>query len=240
MKFNIDNYKGKYVMHCKTYEEAVDFCNYLHSTGRSWVSDRSYSECTNWEKYGTKTIYYFNEGSYCDINLVNQGYTVLEWSDFMSETMSNKDRVNKVFEMLGVEANEIFKIREQQNRKVEYYFDDNLELRCILLGDDFKLDSEKSNKMIVNILRGNLTIQTIIAPTKEEQLAIDYALVCGCHWMAKDREDTIYAYTEKPIKDKKNGRWYPNKRYFSGEVFEIGLPLSFLSWEDEEPYYIGD
>lgn len=29
MKFNIDDYKGKYVMHCKTEEEAIDFANYL-------------------------------------------------------------------------------------------------------------------------------------------------------------------------------------------------------------------
>ena len=36
MKFNIDNYKGKYVMHCKTEEEAKIFCKYLHSIGRMW------------------------------------------------------------------------------------------------------------------------------------------------------------------------------------------------------------
>jgi len=29
MKFNIDDYKGNYVMHCKSLEEATDFCNYL-------------------------------------------------------------------------------------------------------------------------------------------------------------------------------------------------------------------
>ena len=27
MKFNIDDYKGEYAMHCKTEEEAKDFCN---------------------------------------------------------------------------------------------------------------------------------------------------------------------------------------------------------------------
>lgn len=234
MKFNIDNYKGTYAMHCKTYDEAVNFCDYLHSTGRSWITGRSYYEYTNWEKYKTKTIYYFNEGSYCEIDLVNQGYTVLEWGDFMSNTMSNKDRINKVFEILGVEPNEIFKIKGQQNRKAEYYFDNNLELRCILLGDDFKLDGEESNKMVIDLLRGDLIVQTIIASTKDEWLAINYALACGCHWFAKDQDGAIYAYTEKPKKEL--AEWCCTK----GDFLEIKLSISFLSWEDDEPYYIGD
>ena len=29
MKFNFDDYKGKYVMHCKTREEARSFCDYF-------------------------------------------------------------------------------------------------------------------------------------------------------------------------------------------------------------------
>lgn len=236
MKFNIDNYKGRYAMHCKTYDEAVDFCNYLHSTGRGWISGRSYYEYTNWEKYKTKTIYYFNEGSYCEIDLVNQDYTVLEWGDFMSNIMSNKDRINKVFVILGVEPNDIFKIKGQQNRKAEYYFDNNLELHCILLGDDFKLDGEKSNKMVIDILRGDLIVQTIIAPTKDEQLAIDYAKTCGYKWLAKDKNDTVYAYKEKPIKQSTS--WFGVG--YSGYILKIGLPISFLSWEDEAPYYIGD
>lgn len=35
MRFNIEDYKGKYVMHCKTEEEAEDFCIYLDSIGRT-------------------------------------------------------------------------------------------------------------------------------------------------------------------------------------------------------------
>ena len=36
MRFNIEDYKGNYVMHCKTEEEAEIFCKYLHSIGRTW------------------------------------------------------------------------------------------------------------------------------------------------------------------------------------------------------------
>ena len=42
MKFDINDYKGKYTMHCKTEEEAKDFCEYLHSVGRRWRTDQPY------------------------------------------------------------------------------------------------------------------------------------------------------------------------------------------------------
>lgn len=154
----------------------------------------------------------------------------------MSETMSNKDRVNKVFEILGVEPNEIFRIRGTHNCKPEYYFDNDLELHCVLLGNDSKLDSEKSNKILVNLLRGYFIMQKVIVPTKEEQIAIDYALACGYHWLAKDKDGSIYAYKEKPQKTGYDYMWNDNDK----GALEIGLPISFLSWEDDEPYYIGD
>lgn len=84
MKFDINNYPGKYVMRCRTEEEARDFCNYLHSIGRKWSTGESYLERTHYYTYGCNTAYNFNQGSYCDVNYF-QYYTVLEWSDFMSK-----------------------------------------------------------------------------------------------------------------------------------------------------------
>lgn len=60
MKFDINNYKGKYVMHCKTEEEKKDFCDYLHSVGRKWKDGRSYSRITC--IFGNE-CYFFNEGT---------------------------------------------------------------------------------------------------------------------------------------------------------------------------------
>lgn len=157
----------------------------------------------------------------------------------MSETMSNKDRVNKVFEILGVEPNEIFRIRGTHNCKPEYYFDNDLELHCVLLGNDSKLDSEKSNKILVNLLRGYFIMQKVIVPTKEEQIAINYALAYGCHWIAKDSDGVIYAYKRKPHKSSYSDMWDDDVNDDKLMV-EIKLPISFLSWKDDEPYYIGD
>ena len=51
MNFNIENYKGKYVMHCKTGKEAKIFCNYLDSIGRTWSSGNSYFSENYWDRY---------------------------------------------------------------------------------------------------------------------------------------------------------------------------------------------
>ncbi len=87
MKFNINNYKGKYVMHCKTEEEANNFLAYLDSVGRKWCTGESYKNRTSYDMYEEDTCYYFNEGSYCNIDWFRENnYTILEWSDFMEFT----------------------------------------------------------------------------------------------------------------------------------------------------------
>ena len=83
MRFNIDDYSGEYVMHCATREEAERFCEYLDSVGRSWCSQQRYDKLTNFNSYGSKTVYYFNEGLYGDIDTVDIGdHTVLRFCDF--------------------------------------------------------------------------------------------------------------------------------------------------------------
>jgi hypothetical protein len=89
MKFNIDNYKGNYVMHCDTKEEAKDFCEYMHIIGKRWNGGGSYSEETHWEIHGRKTVYYFNNNTYGHMEYIENNFTILEWSDFMEFTKSN-------------------------------------------------------------------------------------------------------------------------------------------------------
>lgn len=83
-KFNINDYKGKYVMHCKTEEEAKDFCNYLHSVGKKWSDFKEYIGHTSWGVYARETCYNFNSGCFGRIAFyLAQNYTILEWEDFM-------------------------------------------------------------------------------------------------------------------------------------------------------------
>lgn len=85
MKFDINNYTDKYyAMHCKTEEEAKEFCNYLHSIGRKWSGGQSYAKITYYtDNYKGKIAYAFNQGEFCTKGYyANEGYTVLEFSDF--------------------------------------------------------------------------------------------------------------------------------------------------------------
>lgn len=92
MKFNINDYKGKYVMHCKTEGEAKNFCAYLDSVGRTWCSGGHYTDGNNYDRYSENTVYYFNEGTYCDISDARErNYTILEWEDFMNNTFTKAD-----------------------------------------------------------------------------------------------------------------------------------------------------
>ena len=93
-KFNINDYPGKYVMHCKTEEEAKDFCRVLHEAGRTWCTGRSYIDRTNFKYDKGGTCYNFNIGAYAEkfyYTKPNEDYTILEWSDFMNKEFTKAD-----------------------------------------------------------------------------------------------------------------------------------------------------
>ena len=84
MKFDINDYKGKYVMHCKTEEEAREFVAYLKTTG--WDHDWSLA-C-----YYGANLCHFNEGMWGSIKFaIDHDYTILEWSDFMNKEFTKAD-----------------------------------------------------------------------------------------------------------------------------------------------------
>lgn len=87
MKFNLSNYKnGKYCMHCETIEEAEDFCRVLNKNGKVWSSGDRYTKYTNWDVYQSQTVYYFNKGTFGDIDHVRKNQvTILKWHDFMND-----------------------------------------------------------------------------------------------------------------------------------------------------------
>ncbi len=83
--FNLDDYKGDYVMHCATEEEANNFLEILHRAGRKWCSGDSYLN-NYYDEYKNQTCYEFNAGAYCYFQWYKEkGYTILEWSDFMED-----------------------------------------------------------------------------------------------------------------------------------------------------------
>lgn len=242
MKFNIDDYKGKYVMHCKTEEEAEVFCRYLDSIGRRWDSGNSYFSENFWDKYEESTCYEFNAGRYTDKQYFEEkGYTILEMEDFMDKKENEPNHSDKngidhtedVFKLLGLSPNEVFKVKSLFNEDYKITQDLNVYMN---------VDKDrwiKSVYTIADFLNGTLDICKKPVLTEKEQFAINYARACGCHWLAKDKDGSIYAYKGTPIKSAGSGVWNYDNGY-SDCILQIVLPISFLSWEDDEPYYIGD
>ena len=92
MIFNIDDYRGKYVMHCETEEEAKNFCKYLNSIGKKWCNGESYLYQTNWKYYKNEICYNFNGGFVCSRGFyIANDYTILEWSNFMKNKFTKSN-----------------------------------------------------------------------------------------------------------------------------------------------------
>lgn len=89
MIFDINNYKGKYVMHCKTSEEAQDFCNYLHNIGKKWQTGESYLTRTNHQLYRENTVYYFNQDTFGCLDTAKEfDNIILKWEDFTNKNFT--------------------------------------------------------------------------------------------------------------------------------------------------------
>lgn len=142
MIFNINEYSGKYVMHCKTEKEARNFCDYLHNMGRKWSSSTAYFNNTFWYVYEDKTVYYFNEGLYGDLNFVGEkNYKILEWSDFMT--------MDKEFTKVDLKTGDIVLYRNGETGIVNCSFD------MIINKDGYNNFDDYKNNLIVSYLNAS-------------------------------------------------------------------------------------
>lgn len=99
--FDFGAWKDKNVcMHCRTREEAEDFCNEMHKAGLTWSSGISYLKMKWFSIYENNTCYCFNEGVYGDIKQAkNKGYTILEWSDYRGTEPPKDEEQEKKMEL---------------------------------------------------------------------------------------------------------------------------------------------
>lgn len=83
MKFNFDNYGSNTVMHCRNSEEIDMFKRYLHDSGKTWFSGRSYID--NEILLGDDVCFRFNvgvRGTYGEYLNSDENIEILEFSDF--------------------------------------------------------------------------------------------------------------------------------------------------------------
>ena len=93
-KFNWDEFKNKdnkNVVHCKTEEEAKDFCKRMHEHGMKWRDGESYLECTEYGKHLSETCY-TGHGEFASYDFYKEReYKILEWSDYMDKEFTKAD-----------------------------------------------------------------------------------------------------------------------------------------------------
>ena len=92
-KFNWNEFKNKdnkIAVHCKTEEEAKDFCERMHKQGMKWCSGESYLKETNYEFCEEEICYIKGEFSPYQYYKSN-GYEILEWSDYMQKEFTKSD-----------------------------------------------------------------------------------------------------------------------------------------------------
>lgn len=92
-KFNWDEFKNeenKIAVHCKTEEEAKDFCERMHEQGMKWCSGESYLKETNYKFCEEEMCYIRGEFSPYQY-YKSKGYKILEWGDYMKKEFTKVD-----------------------------------------------------------------------------------------------------------------------------------------------------
>lgn len=163
------------------------------------------------------------------------------WTRYYREGWENimNDKAKLIFEILDIKPYEKFRIKymnEEHLYKDTYRMTDDLIVQAVNPYDNWR----KTDIDIREFFVGKYNIVKIQTPTENEQIAIDYAKACGCNWITKDSSGQIFGYHSKPKKCMSDDSYYQDVWQYGGESIKIGIPISFLSWGDEEPYYIGD
>lgn len=93
MRFNWDEFKNKdnkIAVHCKTEEEAIDFCKRMHEHGMKWSNGESYLKNTNYMR--NEGTCYYGIGEYSSrVYAEKYNYKILEWSDYMQKEFTKAD-----------------------------------------------------------------------------------------------------------------------------------------------------
>ena len=77
------NKNSKIAVHCKTEEEANDFCKQMDHYGLRWNSGDSYLKYNYYKCYGTRTCY-TNQRDFGSLEYFEENnYRILEWSNYM-------------------------------------------------------------------------------------------------------------------------------------------------------------
>ncbi len=140
------------------------------------------------------------------------------------------EKARKIFDILGVEPVEEFRIVKDG---MICRFSEDLTLQCRI--SDRYFEAVENVDTYRKIITGETKIIKIPKPTEEDKIVIAYAKLCGFKYIAKDASGAVHAFRTKPTRRAECPEWDNDGSYST-----LYHDVSFLSWEDEEPYYIGE
>lgn len=83
---NLEDYKGKYAMHCPTEWSAKLFLDFLYKNSLKWHDVKLYCKALNSSIGINNAVYYFNTAIFGGIEYAERnGYKILEIEDFIQE-----------------------------------------------------------------------------------------------------------------------------------------------------------
>jgi len=126
------------------------------------------------------------------------------------------DYKSEVFKMLGIMPNEEFKLNfgkvflkgdakytsqgERDTLRGKHTINEDLEVSYYDKYDNRfnTYTKEYSDTVLVHILNGGLVIVMPVEITREDKVIIDYAKLCNCNWLARDKDGALWGYKDKP------------------------------------------
>lgn len=148
---------------------------------------------------------------------------------------------SEILKLLNLKPNQSFKITGPMAASSAwtpdrvYCFDEDLILYYSSPGINEFSPSMHCKAILYQLLTDPaITIKPVVVPTKEESIAISYFKLAGYKYLAKDGDGRTYAYKGKPSKNLYEKLWEGHCHAY------CVINMSFLSWEDKEPYYIGE
>lgn len=172
MKFNIDDYKGNYAIHCKNQTELDNFIAYLKADGHSDKVPYHHGSC-----YYGENVYYFNQKTWSSMKYAkNINYKILEWSDFMNEKFTKAD----------LRTGDVVKFRNGEIGIV------NGELRTIIMRDKFAIIHHFTEDLMYDGM--NSKGEDIVAVRRPES-------VYHCQFCAFEKEYGTLVYERKEVEE---------------------------------------
>lgn len=149
----------------------------------------------------------------------------------------------RVFNMLGLKANQPFEltyVSQNKRQKISGVY----RIKAV----DLTLQECVGKKWedctlynISHILSGKLSvhkIQEVITMSLTEKATLTFLKSQGYNFVVITRSGECVAFEKKPVRF--NDSWVNDEIYAGSNFITLTTPLTFLSWEDDEPFYIDE